>query len=108
MSNAALRSKRIRIETLFSSEFSLRSLIILVRAVSLLWCFLKPNWNSSRMLSLRKEFICTETVFSSILLMNGRLEMGLYQLSMLSSKLGFFGRGFTTAAVLEASGKMPV
>ena len=43
VSNAALRSKRIRTETLLSSEFSLRSLIILVRAVSVPWYVLKPD-----------------------------------------------------------------
>lgn len=61
------RSRRTRIENLFSSKLSLWSLFILVRAVSVLWCVLKPDWNSSRILfDLRKQFICTEMIFSCI------------------------------------------
>ena len=97
ISNVAHRSKRTKTESLFSSEFSQRLLIILVRAGSVLWYVLKPDRNSSR----------TETIFASILLMNGRLDISLQLVSASPSWSGFFSEGFITA-VLKASGKKPV
>lgn len=50
--NTALKSKRIRTETLVLSEFSLRSLIILISAFSVLWYLLK------------KLKLCYDVIFS--------------------------------------------
>ena len=77
VSNAAVRSRRMRIEREPVSASRRRSLVILMRAVSVLWWGRKPDWNfSKRLLWERWEWSCDATVFSRILDRKGRLEMG--------------------------------
>ncbi len=59
---------RYAFKTLFSSEFSLMALIVTV-----LWYVLKPPGYYLAF----SMFICTDTIFSNILLMNGGLDIGL-------------------------------
>lgn len=63
VSNSALSSRRTRIETPYSSEFSLKLLIMLVRAVSGMWDVLKHvkhcKTPASKMLQVQDQYIVT-------------------------------------------------
>lgn len=85
-----------------------RSLVILMRAVSVLWRGRKPDWNCSyRSLEVRWEWSCEATVFSKTFEINGRFEIGRRLLKLLGSEPDFFSIG-VMAAVLNAVGKIPV
>ena len=54
------------------------SFVTLIRAVSVLWWGLKPDWKVSKaLLDRRKSEICWYTTFSRTLPKNGRFDMGL-------------------------------
>lgn len=93
-SKAALRSRRMRMDSSPESAAIRRSSVILRRAVSVLWWGRKPDWNCSyRLLFDRWAWICDATTFYRILERNGRLEMGRRLLKMLGSKPGFLSIG---------------
>ena len=74
VSNAALRSRRIRMELAPESADSSRSLVTLTRAVSVLCLVLKPDWKGSRR-SWSLSCCCSwlETTRSRTLARKGRL-----------------------------------
>ena len=107
VSNAAVRSRRMRIEREPVSAARRRSLVILMRAVSVLWWGRKPDWNfSKRLLWERWEWSCDATVFSRILDRNGRLEMGRRLLKSCGSAFGFLRMG-EMAADFKDEGNIP-
>ena len=53
-SESALRSNRTNTDTSLLSEAKRRSLVTFTSAVSVLWCALNPDWNSSNRLLLCK------------------------------------------------------
>ena len=108
VSNAALRSRRMRMESEPVSAAVRRSLVILIRAVSVLWRGRKPDWKGSyRLFRVRCAWSWEETIFSRILEMKGKLEIGRRLLKSLGSEPSFFRIG-VTAAVLKAEGTIPV
>lgn len=77
MSKAAERSRRIRIEKCPLALAEKRSLVTLVRAVSVEWRGRKPDWRGSRReLSERCEVRREQTSLSRSLEAKGRREMG--------------------------------
>ena len=65
VSKAALRSSRTKTETLRASVFRRISFVTLIRAVSVLWWGLKPDWKVSKaLLDRRKSESCWYTTFS--------------------------------------------
>ena len=77
LSNALLKSKRIKIVTLRSSILLLTSSESLRRAVCILKLERKPESLGSRMLSAMNLLICLWTILSRILENSGRLSIGL-------------------------------
>ena len=78
MSKAAVRFRSTRTAESPESTVKIISLKTLKRAVSVLWCGLKPDWNFSYTSLLIKN-VCNwlTTTFSRILDRKGSLEMGL-------------------------------
>ena len=77
VSNAALRSRRMRMVSNPESAARRRLLVILTRAVSVLCFGRKPDWKGSwRLFVSRSDCNCAATPLSSVLEMKGRLEMG--------------------------------
>ncbi len=78
VSNAALRSSSTNREIQPRSDDKSRSFVTLMRAVSVLWDGLNPDWKSSQISFLSKmEYNCEDTTFSSIFDRKGRFEIGL-------------------------------
>ncbi len=78
VSNAALRSKSTNREIQPRSDDKSRSFVTLMRAVSVLWNGLNPDWKSSQISFFsKKEYNCEDTTFSSIFERKGRFEIGL-------------------------------
>ncbi len=103
VSNAALKSKSIKITESPESTDNRMSFKTLNSADSVLWFVLKPDWNLSRIiLASRKLCNCSSTVFSRILAMKGRLEIGLKFYNSVVSKLGLFNIGLTIACLQRA------
>lgn len=74
----------------------------LMRAVSVLCCERKPDWNgSNRSFEQRWVLSCLATVHSSILDRKGRLEMGRKFDIMSGSSPGFLRMGVTAASLSE-------
>ena len=77
VSNAALRSRRMRMVRSPESAAQRRLLVILTRAASVLCFGLKPDWKGSwRLFVSRWDCSCAATTLSSVLEMKERLEMG--------------------------------
>ena len=67
VSNAALRSSNTNREIQPRSDDKSKSFVTLMRAVSVLWYGLNPDWKSSQISFLsKKEHSCEDTTFSSI------------------------------------------
>ena len=101
-SNAAVRSRRMRMLRLPESEERRRSLVILRRAVSVL-CFVRnpDRKGSNRLLELRWDFSWEATTRSSSFDRKGRFEMGR-KLDMMSGvSPGLFSMGVTAASLSE-------
>ena len=106
--NAVLRSSRTRMLGDPESAAINRSLVTLIRAVSVLCASRKSDWKTSyRLLSERCDWNCEATTFSRTLARNGRLEIGLELERSCWSRFGFFNSGVTTA-VLKWTGTSPV
>ncbi len=64
VSNAALRSSRTNREIQPRSDDKSRSFVTLMRAVSVLWYGLNPDWKSSQISFFsKKEYNCEDTTF---------------------------------------------
>ena len=99
VSNAAVRSRRMRSDGEPASAVISRSLVTLTRAVSVLWPERKPDWNFSyRLLDLRWLWSWAATAFSSTFDKKGRLEIGRKLANTSGSRLGFLSSGLMTAA----------
>ena len=74
VSKAAERSRRMRMVSKPSSAARRRSLVILARAVSVLWWGRKPDWKGSwRLFVFRWDWSWAATTLSRVLEMKGRL-----------------------------------
>ncbi len=88
MSNVALRSSSTSTDILPVSELRWISFIILISAVSVLWCARKPDRKLSRYpFEFKYLFSWLKTTFSIILLMKGRFYIGLRVLQWQPVKL---------------------
>ncbi len=102
VSNAELRSRRIKRDGEPVSAFISRSFVTRTKADSVLWPERKPDWNFSNSLFCFKwTRSCAATTFSSTLERNGSLEMGLYLSKTSGSKVDFLRRGLMTAVVTD-------
>ncbi len=96
--NAALRSSSTNREIQPRSDDTSRSFVTLMRAVSVLWDGVNPDWKSSQTSFFsKKEYNCEDTTFSSIFDRKWRFEIGLKLTRSLGSSCGFLMRGLITA-----------
>ncbi len=87
VSNVALISSSTSNYILPESEWKQILFIILMSAVSVLWCARKPDWKLSRYpFEFKYLFSWLKTTFSIILPMKGRFDIGLKLLNVVLSR----------------------
>lgn len=107
MSNAALRSSKIKITLSPLSSETKMSFSTLTSTDSVLWQGLNPDWRGSLI-----EFAeicacsCLKITFSKTFAKNGKFEIGLKLFGSSIAKFCFFNSG-KTMACLKSAGQMP-
>ncbi len=100
VSNAAVRSSRMRMVRCPESAERRRSLVTFRRAVSVLCFERKPDWkDSNRLLEMRWVLSCEATTRSKIFDRKGRLEMGRKLFGLSGSSPGFLMTGVMAASL---------
>lgn len=107
VSNAALKSSNTKTAAFPESTVNKISLRTFKSADSVLWCFLKQDWNSSTIkFSFKKDYNWIRTAFSSIFERNYNFEIGLKLFNSFEFRLVFLIKGCTIAC-LKISGTDP-
>ncbi len=98
VSKAAVKSRRTSMVKSPESAANNRSLVILIRAVSVLWWGRKPDWNCSYKLLLERcSWIWIAIHFSIILEINGKFEIGRKWSKLNGSDSDFLSMGVILA-----------